>query len=95
MKKTGIRKVMSEVRITQIPENALIHDVVRLLEGREMFVDADPSNTERIYSGDIFEQIASEAEQMDGRNKPSKKTIAQLEELAILVGTEYVQITNS
>lgn len=96
MKNTGVKKVMHKVGMTQIPENALLDGVVRSMEGREMFVDADSTNTERIYSGDVFEAILGEDAQLDKGHlmKLNKKTLHQLEELAKLVGTEYVQITN-
>jgi hypothetical protein len=96
MKKSTLKKVIHKVSVTQIPENALLRDVISELRGREMFVDADPSNTERIYSGDIFEAILNEQEGLTGSlyRSLNKKAVGQLEELAKLVNTEYVQITN-
>jgi hypothetical protein len=86
--------VITKVSITQIPENALIDGVVKQLRGREMFTDADPDLGERIYSGDVFEAILGELGEMeDSPLYPNEKTITQLEELAKLINTEYVQVT--
>ena len=85
--------VLHKVSMIQIPENALLHGVVKELEGRECFKDADEDLNERIYTGDIFQAIASEIEQMgESVMRPSDKVIAQIEELAELIDTEYVQI---
>ena len=91
----GIKNVINKAGISQIPENALLDEIVRELDGREMFTDADPTNKERLYSGDIFEQIASEQAQLNDGSllKRSKKALQQLDELAELIDTEYVQIT--
>ena len=89
--KSDLQKVMSRVSMIQIPENALLDGVVKALSGREMFVDADNSLNERIYSGDVAEQILGEV----GEGlKLDKKTISQLEELVGLIDSEYFQITN-
>ena len=81
--------------MTQIPENALVHGVVKALKGAEAFVDTDEDLSERIYTGDIFVSIlCTNAEIPD--NSPlkitDKKALKQLEELAELIDTEYVQI---
>ena len=91
---SNIKSVLNKISIVQIPENALLHGVVKLLVGRESFIDADSDLCERIYSGDIFEAIAGElAEMKDSPLYPSKKTIDQIEELANLIDSEYIQVT--
>lgn len=92
---TGIKNVMNKVSMVQIPENSLLHGVVKVLDGRESFRDTDNELDEKIYTGDIFEAILGEQAQMvDCLLKiKDEKVLAQLEELAKLVKTEYVQIT--
>ena len=94
-KSTGIKKVMQKVSMMQIPENALLDGVLRALEGREAFRDTDGSLNERIFTGDVFEAILGENAQFEERHpmRLGLKTEHQLEELAKLVNTEYVQIT--
>ena len=88
----------------QIPENALLNEIISKLRGRESFKDADITNDERIYHGDIFECMLNEDAQFSNDDvayantyklyyKMSKKAISQLEELSKLVDTDYVQIT--
>ena len=90
----GISKVVTKLTMLQIPENALLHDIVKLLSGRESFLDADSDNNERIYTGDIFEAIFCElVEEMDsGVSIPSKKVLGQLNELSQICDADYVQI---
>ena len=89
--------VLHKVSMIQIPENALLHEVVKELSGREMFNDADPDNTERIYSGDIFGQILEETLQREdtGFSPVPQKVIDQLNYLNQMCDAEYVQITNA
>jgi hypothetical protein len=91
-----LKSVLNKVEIIQIPENALLDGVVKELRGREMFVDSDVTLDERIYSGDVFEQILGEQSEMG--DSPIRinnlKVLDQLNELTLLVTTEYVQITN-
>ncbi len=94
--KTGIKKVMQKVSMIQIPENALVYGVEKALEGRECFRDTDDELDEKIYTGDIFETILGENAQMSDNSVlkiKDKKILGQLEELAKLVDSEYVQIT--
>ena len=93
---TKLSAVLNKVSMTQIPENALLHGVVKELEGRECFKDTDEDLGERIYTGDVFQAIASEIEQMgESVMRPTDKVIAQIDELAELIDTEYVQIINN
>jgi len=93
-KSKNIKKVLYKVSMTQIPENTLLHRVVKELEGRECFQDTNEDLGERIYFGDVFSQILGEFCEMEGTSMyPQKKVIEQLEELANIIDTEYVQIT--
>jgi len=92
---SNIKKVINKVSMIQIPENAILDWIVKELRGREMFVDADNTIDERIYSGDVFEAILNEYGEMEGTPMyPQKKVMEQLDELSKLIDTEYVQITN-
>lgn len=97
MAKSKLKSVINKVNMLQIPENALVHGVVKSLEGRESFRDTDSDLNERIYTGDIFVAILGENDQIHDEEHPmklDKKTVAQLEELATLCNKhEYVQIT--
>jgi len=89
-----MKTVISKLSMVSIPEMALIHGVVKLLDGREAFKDADSSNQERIYYGDVFEAILNEIGE-SGHTVicPPQKVIDQLEELSKLVSSDYVMIT--
>jgi hypothetical protein len=94
--KSNLKSVLHKMRMVQIPENALIHGVVKALDGRESFKDADTNLNERIYTGDVFEAILGENAQFEEGHlmRLSKKTEDQLEELAKICGNfEYVQVT--
>ena len=85
--------------IMTIPENALLDGVVKLLEGREAFTDITDMN-ERIFQGDVFEEIGGEISEMmklnpKNRMLPSQKVINQIDELAEMVDTDYFMITMS
>lgn len=94
MELVGLSTVLSEVRMIQIPENALLDAVVKHLKGREAFKDTESDLDERIYTGDVFEAIASEYAEVRGKGIPDQyqKVLDQLDELATLIDTEYVQI---
>lgn len=92
--KNPLLEAITKVEMTQIGENALSHGVICALRGREAFKDADENNRERIYVGCVFNDILTEYEGL-GENHPAKKdmeTIEQLELLASIVYTDYVQI---
>ncbi len=94
-----LKSVINVVTMTQIPENALVHGVVRQLQDREAFRDVDITLNERIYQGDVFESILSENLQMLETCSPFAitdiKTLIQLAELAELIDTDYVMVTMS
>lgn len=88
--------IVTDAKIAQIHENNLLKGVLKQLQGREMFVDADPHNEERMYSADVFEQILSEQDGLEGSRMAiqNEEVIAQLEELADALGEyQYVQLT--
>lgn len=90
-----LKTVLNKVSMIQIPENAILDGIIRELEGREAFRDTDGSLNERIFEGSVFEQILGEQGEM-GANPlriKEKKVLQQLEELAELVDSDYVQIT--
>lgn len=94
--KTKLKAVLNKVSMVQIPENVLMHGVVKALSGRESFCDVDTDLNERIYTGDVFEAILGENAQLRSGcpMKVHKKVEKQLEELAKLCGKyEYVQVT--
>jgi hypothetical protein len=87
--------VFNKVSMIQIPENALLHDVVKELSGREMFVDTDEDLGERIYSGDVFLAILEETLQREdtGFSPVPQKVIDQLNFLSQVCDADYIQIT--
>ena len=88
----GLSKALTKASMTQIPQDVLADWVVRQLQGREMFEDTELG--EKIYSGDVFEAILGEyAELEETPMYPQEKYMKQLDELAQMVDTEYVQLT--
>ena len=55
-------KNLDTLRMIQIPRVNLNKKVLELLEGKEQFVDCDEDLQEKIYSGDVFNEILSENE---------------------------------
>jgi len=95
-KPTGIKGVMTRMTIMTIPQNALVWGIEKLLAGRESFKDTDKTLDEKIYQGDVFEDILGEVLELKGSPMyPSQKTLGQLEELAEFVDTDYVLITKA
>lgn len=96
--KSVIAKNLTSATLQQIGENVLLEGVLKVLNGREAFNDADyPNNTERIYHGDVFEAILGENAEIkdDSVMKITDKAVLdQLEELSIFVDADYLQIVN-
>jgi hypothetical protein len=91
---TNLSSVLNKVSMTQIPEDALLHRVVKELEGREVFTDTAIDLGEQIYSGDVFSQILGELAELEGTSMyPQKKVMEQLNELNELIDTDYIQVT--
>lgn len=87
------KESFSVISVTEIPKDSLHKGVIKLLEGREMYIDADDSIQEKIYSGDIFEAIAGElAEMEDSPLLPASEVIEQIDNLAEIITTELVRI---
>jgi hypothetical protein len=90
-----LKNVSQKLSVISIPEDALWGEVVKQLEGREMFKDTDDSLDEKMFAGHVFEDIASEqAQYEDGHMfKISAKGLKQLDVLAELITQDYVLIT--
>ena len=80
----------SIIRMVEIPRTHLPKNVLKRLEGREMYSDADADINEKIYSGDIFETLSCEEEELKGTvlRKLTDEEIKILDNLAEEVG-EY------
>jgi hypothetical protein len=78
----------SVISITVIPKDLLLEEVIKLLEGREMYVDTDCDLEEKIYSGDVFEALACEAVY----KYYSLDVVLQLNNLAAIIKTELIRI---
>jgi hypothetical protein len=86
----GLHNVLGILSMQTLPEDALLNDVVKELRGRESFIDADLTNDERLYSGDTFEAIL--CEQVEKKTL-SKKALNQVEELSLIIRTDYLMVT--
>lgn len=93
----SLKSVTTKLSVVSIPENAILHEIVKALEGRESFKDVDESLDEKMYAGHIFEDIASEQAQYPNGHmfKMSAKALEQLDVLAELVSEDYVLITKA
>lgn len=94
---SNLKSVITKVSMIQIPEDAILHRIVEDLKGREAFVDVDDSQNEKIYYGDVFEVIGSEYGEFKKKQSslcPQEKVFNQIDELAKLSDSEYVQIIN-
>jgi len=78
----------SVISITEIPKDVLLEGVIKLLEGREMYVDTDYELEEKIYSGDVFETLSCEAVY---KYYPLD-VVLQLNNLASVIKTELIRI---
>lgn len=87
------KESFSVISVTEIPKQSLLKGVIKLLEGREMYIDADDSIQEKVYSGDVFEAIASELAEMSGSHLfPPFEVVEQIDNLAEIITTELVRI---
>lgn len=64
------------IQVVEIPETYLRKNVLKELSGRGIYVDTDEDLNEEIFSGDIFEAIASEYEEL-----PKNSSLRILDEL--------------
>lgn len=84
------------LRIVDIPENYLLPEVRKELNGRELYTDCDDELSETIYSGDVFEAIAGEQAEMEGSlcGCLSEEAIKQVDALAEDFGEyELIRLT--
>jgi len=86
--------VLAPLSMVAIPENALLDGVVKLLKGREAFDDATRVS-EKIYHGGIFEEISSELAEYPNDEQVPKKVLDQLDELAEMIESDYIMVTQS
>lgn len=87
------------VSCTDIPNNVLLKGVLEELRGREIMEDLEYD--EQLYSGDVFEAIASEWAELieaDENHKQifriTQEMIDQVDNLAEVIETELVRIVN-
>jgi hypothetical protein len=95
----------SVISITEIPKDVLLEGVIKLLEGREMYVDTDCDLEEKVYSGDVFYHLAYEIDEMEieaitcmmaemenSPLLPPLEVIEQINNLAAIIKTELIRI---
>jgi len=82
------------VSVTDIPKQCLLLGVLKELNGREMMTDTEFDQDEKLYSGDVFEAMASELAEMDKDYilYPSQDVVDQINNLAEILETELVRI---
>lgn len=82
------------VSVTDIPRVLLLKGTLQQLAGREMMTDTEFDQDEKLYSGDVFEAIASELAEMDKDYilYPSQDVVDQIDNLAEVIETELVRI---
>ena len=79
-----INYIVETLKIAQITEDSLLHEVECALRGRQSFIDVELNQDEKIYTADVFEAILSEDNEYP---KLSEKALNQLADLS--VQTEY------
>lgn len=91
------KESFDKVQCTDIPRDVLLPGVINELGGREIMYDNEFN--EQLYSGDVFETIASEwAELSDDMRQIFRITqgaIDQVNNLAEIIDTELVRIVNN
>lgn len=97
MEKTS-KSGFTVLQIVDIPETFLRARVRKALSGRETFTDTDIDLNEQIFSGDVFENISSEYEELPKssplRKSLQKEDIEQIDSLAEELGNyELIRIT--
>ena len=88
-----------KVSCTDIPNNVLLKGVLEELRGREIMEDIEYD--EQLYSGDVFEAIASEWAELIGADENHKQIfritqemIDQVDNLAEVIETDLIRIVN-
>jgi hypothetical protein len=77
-------RVIETLRMATIPENAILHEIVLLLNGQMEFKDLFRKD---IYAGDVFQTLLAETENL------SPKATSQLVEFVQMIDADYVMIT--
>jgi hypothetical protein len=93
------KESFEKVSCTDIPNNVLLKGVLEELRGREIMEDLEYD--EQLYSGDVFEAIASEWAELieaDENHKQifriTQEMIDQVDNLAEVIETELIRIVN-
>ena len=93
------KESFEKVQCTDIPKDKLLEGVLKELQGRENMQDTEFD--EQLYSGDVFETIASEWAELieaDENHKQifriTQEMIDQVDNLAEIIETELVRIVN-
>ena len=93
------KESFEKVSCTDIPNNVLLKGVLEELRGREIMEDIEYD--EQLYSGDVFEAIASEWVELieaDENHKQifriTQEMIDQVDNLAEVIETELIRIVN-
>jgi hypothetical protein len=93
------KESFEEVSCTDIPRDCLLMGVLQELQGREIMQDIEYD--EQLYSGDVFEAIASEWAELIKNDenhlqifKITQEMIDQVNNLAEIINTELVRIIN-
>ena len=93
------KESFEKVSCTDIPNNVLLKGVLEELRGREIMEDLEYD--EQLYSGDVFEAIASEWAELfeaDENHRQifriTQEMIDQVDNLAEVIETELVRIVN-
>jgi hypothetical protein len=93
------KESFEKVSCTDIPNNVLLKGVLEELRGREIMEDLEYD--EQLYSGDVFEAIASEWAKLieydeDHRQifRITQEMIDQVDNLAEVIETELIRIVN-
>ena len=94
------KESFEKVSCTDIPNNVLLKGVLEELRGREIMEDIEYD--EQLYSGDVFEAIASEWAELieaDENHKQifriTQEMIDQVDNLAEVIETELIRIVNN
>lgn len=58
-----LKKQTSKLSVLSVAESAFLPSILKHLQDREAFKDADPNNNERMYYGDVFSAILGEIDQ--------------------------------
>ena len=86
----------SVIQVVEIPVKFLRKGVLKALDGREMYTDAEiEESDEKIYAGDVFEAISCEDAEIPTGNplKLSAEDLKQVKELAKELGNyELIRI---